>query len=166
MLRLAPVLLLFCIAPQLLRAQFLTPHAYSTLVPNLLYIELMGSGGMYSLNYEQLFASGEHIGAVSRFGFSAFPAGASRIDFRIPVMVSCIVGGENYYGEIGGGAAFGFDNHVMESGAAVIPVGIAGFRFHPTRLGGIFCRLAYTPSWVDGTWTHGAGFAVGVGLGR
>ncbi|RMG69418.1 MAG: hypothetical protein D6722_10340, partial [Bacteroidetes bacterium] len=53
-----------------LQAQFLTPYAYSSLCPDLIYLELGGPARLYSINYEQLMGAGDHIAGAARIGFS------------------------------------------------------------------------------------------------
>ena len=147
-------------------AQFLTPYAYSALCPDLIYIEVGGSGRYYALNYEQLLGAGDHVAGTARVGFSVFPEGDQVLAFHLPLTASLLLGAEQFWGEIGGGATIAFDNRVLETGARVLPAGLAGVRYHPTRHGRVFLRLAYTPLWESGRLRHGAGFAVGLGLER
>ncbi|MEM8887717.1 MAG: hypothetical protein AAGD28_07000 [Bacteroidota bacterium] len=145
-------------------AQFLTPQTYSALSTRLLYLEFMGNGGNYSLNYEQLIALSDHAAASTRFGVSAFPSGDQQMEFGIPVTVSGFFGGGNLYGEIGAGVNVEFNNRLLESGADITPTGILGLRFHPDYDGGILIRLSYTPFWRNNTLEHGIGFSIGFGL--
>ena len=157
-------ILLACILFPKVHAQFLTPQSYGAMSTKLLFLELRGNGGNFSLNYEQLIAMSEHAAASTRFGISAFPAGNQRFDFGIPVTVSGLFGGGNLFGEIGAGANVQFSNNLMEEGAEIIPTGILGFRFHPDYDGGILLRFGYTPFWTNETLKHGWGLSIGIGL--
>ncbi|MEL7531620.1 MAG: hypothetical protein AAFN10_09945 [Bacteroidota bacterium] len=162
-------LLLFCftlVFTAALNAQFLRPQAHSTLSPNIIFLEVLGNGGKLSLNYEQLFLQTDNIGASGRFGFAAFPEGEGVIDYGIPATLSFLAGAQNLYAEIGGGTRIAFDNNWLEDGFEIIPTGILGVRYHPDKNGGIFFKLAYTPSYQEEVIRHSAGFAIGIGLDR
>ena len=135
------------------------------MMEHVLYLEALGNAGKLSLNYEQLIAQGEFAGAVSRFGIGAFPIGNGSIDFGVPVTVSGLFGQGNIFGEIGGGIRVAFTEALMEEGAQIIPTGILGLRYHPTKAGGLMLRLAYTPFLLPGNqYQHHLGFAIGIGL--
>lgn len=157
-------LVLGMLAVTSVRAQFLTPQYHSHLASNVLFVELLGNGQNWSLNYEQLFAMGDYIGATARFGGSVFPAGNRILDFNVPVTVSGIFGKNNLYGELGAGANVNFDSNLLETGAEFMGTGILGIRYHPSHRGGIFLKLAYTPFYRDNTILHHGGFAIGFGF--
>lgn len=146
-------------------AQFLTPQSYGAMATKLLYLEVKGNGGKFSLNYEQLIAMSDHAAASTRFGISAFPAGDQGFDFGIPITVSGLFGGGNLFGEIGAGTSVLFTNRLMEEGAEITPTGILGVRFHPDYKGGLLLRFGYTPFLKDANIKHGWGFSIGLGLG-
>lgn len=146
-------------------AQFLTPQSYGSMSTKLLFLEIKGNGGKFSLNYEQLIAMSDHAAASTRFGISAFPAGNQRFDFGIPMTVSGLFGGGNLFGEIGAGTSILFSNNLMEEGAEITPTGILGIRYHPDYKGGLLLRFGYTPFLKNTQLQHGWGFSVGLGLG-
>jgi hypothetical protein len=152
--------------PGLLQAQFLTPQYHATLAPYVVYLEIGGNGDKFSLNYEQVIAQGDFLGATARFGLGAFPVGEQRVEMSVPVTTSVIIGGGSFLGELGGGARLGFSNQIMEEGVDIIPTGIAGIRYHPSRRGGMFLRLAYTPSYFQQTLQHWGGLGIGFGFNR
>jgi len=164
MKKLLSIILVILLYPSA-HAQFLTPQNYSAMSTKLLYLEIKGNGGNFSLNYEQLIAMSDHAAASTRFGVSAFPAGNDQIDFGIPITVSGFFGAGNLFGEIGAGTSVLFTNRLIEEGAEIIPTGILGLRYHPDYKGGLLLRMGYTPFWRNNELQHGWGFSVGLGLG-
>ncbi len=109
-------LLCFSFFSSSLSAQFLTPQHSASLAPNVIFLEVGGNGGKRSLNYEQLVAHGEYLGAAARFGFGAFP-GENRVrEYGIPITVSGIVGAGNH--------KRGLESKVLEGSFTI------GFRIH------------------------------------
>lgn len=149
-------------------AQFLTPHHSASLAPNTFFLELGGNAKKLSLNYEQLVAHGEYLGATARFGFGAFPGSQQKVEFALPVTVSMLAGAGNLFGELGGGTRVAFRSDLLKTGVQIIPTGILGLRYHPDRRGGVFLKLAYTPWFHSETQTlqHGTGLAMGFGFNR
>lgn len=148
-------------------SQFLTPQSSSWMCEHVLYLEVMGTGGTASLNYEQLIASGEFFAVTSRFGAGVWPEGAGTLQFGVPVTASFLAGNEKIWGELGGGVRVSFTQALMEEGAEIWPAGMAGIRYHPDSHGGLMLRLAYTPSLSPaGEYVHGAGLSIGIGLSR
>ncbi len=126
---------------------------------NAFYIELLGSAGTYSLNYERLFVLGPPISLRGRIGASFLGGG-----FSFPMLVQA---SHPLFGPVemewGGGAVllprfsdqqFGYEW-----------TGLAGFRYQDEL--GLVLRLVYTPFFRGGAeedrWIkHWGGFSVGV----
>ena len=67
---------------------------------NSIYVEGLGNGLYYSINYERLFLLGEYAGFATRIGFATFPGG-----IIIPLEISGILGKKHCF-EFGAGATF------------------------------------------------------------
>jgi hypothetical protein len=114
------------------------------MAPNAVYAELLGPGGVYSINYERVIASmvAPRIG-ISYLGGSS--AGASWSVVTVPLTVSFVglhsgvhgfeagVGGALYFAS---GAASVGGTSTNGSGTAGLVTALAGYRLHPVgRLG-------------------------------
>lgn len=141
-----------------------------------IFLEIGGSGGLGSLNYEHAFPrhvrihNGWDDDGVSKLQYSLrFGLGLSPIDKNngwvlvFPVMGNVKIGGQTkvHFFELGAGLA----PSVTTKGAVFIksPV-LIGYRYEPNRW---FLRVSYTPifAWlVDVQWQHWAGVSVGLKL--
>lgn len=134
--------IVFAAAPARLAAQA-TPE-------NAIYVELLGSGGLYSLNYERRIGT-----ARARVGFSnwtvddLFGAGKDRYTV-LPLTVSHVAGSGNHHLESGGGVTIGhtafsssFDGSRTSSGFVSL-TGLLGYRYQKPASGFIF-RAVLTP---------------------
>lgn len=131
---------------------------------NSLYFEILGNGGLYSINYDRLIT--ENLGG--RIGFSYLPS----IDIIfssvenlivIPVMVNYFAGEDSKL-ELGAGIIFvsvdnigffGFESG--EGGSAFAGTAVIGYRYQP-KDGGFVFRVGLTP------FFSGDGAAVSGGL--
>jgi len=123
---------------------------------NCIYVELLGIGGLYSVDYEYRFAES----LSGRIGFTRwsvpwglFVVGSFDV-VGFPVLVSYLVGSGGHYLEVGGGVLiysaklsgsdvfFGSPVNGETSGA-LGAVSIA-YRYQPSR-GGLLFRVALTP---------------------
>ena len=143
-------------------------EAYSR---NCIYLELLGTGLLYSVNYEHRFA--EHWSG--RVGFTAYSIPGILLaepevsmDFLgFPVLLNYLAGSNGHYFEIGAGVLVlnlslngrkiwsGMDVNgqlTTVSGAAAI-----GYRYQPTN-GGFLFRIGLTP------WFHHGGSKILGGL--
>lgn len=122
---------------------------------NLVYLELLGNGGLYSINYERMI--GNDLSA--RLGFSYFSVSASAGDstakaslVTAPVMLNYMLGGKNHKFETGAGAtviyvsasASGGGASMSGEGIGVVGTGTVGYRYSPAD-GGFVFRVGYTP---------------------
>lgn len=141
------------------------------------FIELGGSGGLGSLNYEQIFKRKirNHTGWDGDDGISpvrcSFRCGISTtpIDKNngwvviFPSMVNLIYGKGSHKAELGGG----FAPSITTKGAFFIksPL-LIGYRYQNSKKK-FFYRISYTPlfAWlVDYQWQHWAGVSIGYRL--
>jgi hypothetical protein len=111
------------------------------------YLELLGPGIFYSLNYDGRFAKMEN-----GFGFRVGLGGAGGNGggyLAVPAQLNYLLGNNGQYLELGAGATFltaGVD--VLddeESGSTVIGTATIGFRKQPFGKKGLTWRLAFTP---------------------
>jgi hypothetical protein len=145
---------------------------------NSLYLELGGSGAVYSLNYERFV----HRDVSLRAGFGYVSLKGAEINggtvtrdialLTIPVTASWVgMGSGNHRLELGGGAVFaditgetssdGADAFGSDSG--VVGTAILGYRY--VRPGGGFTlRAAFTPLFGEGGFQPWAGVAFGYTL--
>lgn len=140
---------------------------------NVLYIEGLGNGGLYSLNYERLFADVVSL----RVGFS-YAAGTSTLSgggstsssswtwLTVPVMVNYLgIGNDRHHLELGAGILF---LHVTGStsttsfaeGGAVGGTATLGYRLQP-REGGFVFRAGFTPIFGRGGILPWGGISLG-----
>lgn len=119
--------------------------------PNSLYLELLGNGGLYSVNYDRLFT--ENFGG--RIGFMYI----SSLDFIIvsaedfvlfPVLLNYFVGNRHKL-ELGAGVifvsvksvgAFGFKSN--SGGSNIVGTAVIGYRYQNPD-GGFLFRIGFTP---------------------
>jgi hypothetical protein len=134
--------------------------------PNSIYLELMGNGGLYSLNYDRLFT--ENIGA--RIGFMYFETedflfGTDIELFLIPITLNYLVGSENHKFELGIGPVIvfgsaGFFGYESVSGSGVGGTATIGYRYQPID-GGFLFRIGFTPYFGFGEFHPTGGLSVG-----
>jgi hypothetical protein len=122
---------------------------------NAIYIELLGLGFLYSINYERTFGD---FSARAGFGYWSLTASSSDSSanasfLAVPLTVSFIgVGSKRHMLELGAGATIyhlgGSSSswHFDSSGSTtqVVPVGAIGYRLQPPD-GGFFLRAGLNP---------------------
>ena len=134
--------------------------------PNSLYIEIFGSGGLYSINYDRLFT--ENFGA--RIGFMYFAADwfifFSDVEmFLIPTTLNYLVGTGKHKFELGAGPIFvfgsaGFFGSDPVSGSGVGWIGTIGYRYQQND-GGFMWRIGFTPALLAGEFHPSGGISLG-----
>lgn len=120
---------------------------------NAVYIEGLGNGGLYSLNYDHRFANDLSV----RAGFSAWWLGGTNEGFgfgliALPLTVNYLLGGNGEYLELGWGLVPGifgasltlFGQTSTASQPFIFGTGIIGYRYQPIKSGMIF-RIDFTP---------------------
>jgi hypothetical protein len=118
--------------------------------PNSIYLEFMGNGGLYSLNYDRLFT--EDFGA--RIGFMYFETEEfffwTDIElFLIPVTINYLPGSKNHKFELGIGPVIVFGSAGIfglesASGSGIGGTATIGYRYQPAD-GGFLFRIGFTP---------------------
>jgi hypothetical protein len=106
--------------------------------PNALYFELLGSGGLYSINYDRIVADRFAL----RIGFSAFEFCLFTCTSVVtaPVTASYLVGEGSHSLELG----IGLLGVSSDSDGTVVGTGVLGYRFQPLD-GGVVFRFTATP---------------------
>ena len=140
--------------------------AFSQSKPNSLYIEIFGSGGLYSLNYDRLFT--DNIGA--RIGFMYLAADwfgfFSDVEiFLIPTTLNYLVGTGKHKFELGAGPVFisgstGIFGSDQVSGSGVAWTGTIGYRYQKEN-GGFMWRVGFTPFFGNGEFQAWGGISLG-----
>ncbi|MBC3795113.1 hypothetical protein [Spirosoma utsteinense] len=113
---------------------------------NTLYFELLGSGGLYSLNYERVFTNFSKINYGFRVGGSFWNRERPNINSIVEGLI--ITGSKNHHLDLGMGLNIGsgpnsdFSNYVSQFHIYMVPR--LSYRFQrPT--GGSVVRLGLTP---------------------
>lgn len=130
-------------------------------------VELGGSGGLGSLNYEKTLSKKDNLTLVFRTGFSVAPVDKNNGNALIfPQMVHTIYGKTKHYADFGIGLAPSFTTKL--GGAFVrMPISL-GYRVMPEDKKYYF-RISYTPlvSFLfDWQWQQWAGFTFGFKLNQ
>ncbi len=160
------LLLLIILGSKTVKAQ---EFKTAPLVRNGVFLEILGNGFLYSLNYEHFFKDhfAWRVGAMY-FGGSGENDANETLNFNLlimPVMLNYVLGSGSHHIEIGAGPTLVYLSVEVD----VLP-GISGFAFGGTaRLGylyrppqgGLTFRLAYTPILSD-IFTHSVGLGVGL----
>lgn len=143
---------------------------------NLVYLELLGNGGLYSINYERMLSND----LSARLGFSYFSISASGTSsdgsqasakaslVTVPALFNYMVGGKNHKFEMGAGATLIYVSASASGGAAsasgqgvgVAGTGVAGYRYSPAD-GGFVFRVGYTPLFGKGGYQSWGGMSFG-----
>ena len=117
--------------------------------PNAVYVELLGNGGIYSLNYDRLLTS-KVAARVGFMGLAAADETGSAGVVAAPVMVSYLFGEGNSHFETGVGVMLaaggvvnveGFEN---ESFSGAVGTATLGYRYQ-RHGGGFVFRAGLTP---------------------
>ena len=137
---------------------------------NSVYIELLGNGGLYSLNYDRKITNN----VSARVGLMAF-GGESTDGDRIglslvPLMANYLVGKHNHRLELGGGPVVAYAaGNIKEHGIGEFSdfglVGTAtfGYRYQPLQ-GGFNFRLGFTPLFSASSVAPSFGVSFGYGF--
>jgi hypothetical protein len=139
---------------------------------NLVYLELLGNGGVYSINYERMLTDD----LSARLGFSylsvstsAGSASAKANLVTAPALLNYTVGGRNHRAEVGAGATLVYVSASSEGGSgvgasgegvAVLGTGVVGYRYAPAD-GGFVFRAGFTPLFGKGGFLPWGGMSFG-----
>ncbi len=132
---------------------------------NTFYVELLGNGLVYSVNYER-FVGNDVAFRLGAGYISANDSGFYGSLFALPVTASYLgVRSGNHALELGGGAVVasysGGKVKVIDSDTGVAGTAIVGYRYAPTS-GGFTFRVAFTPVFGAGGFLPWGGAAVGM----
>lgn len=133
---------------------------------NAVYVELLGSAGLYSVNYDRLLS--DHVSArvgVMFVGGVDIENGDKAGVLLAPVVASYLVGGGSNQLEAGLGfglasAAIDDDELGEAAGAGFYGTGVVGFRHQP-RDGGFVFRVGLTPLFTADTFVPWFGASFG-----
>ncbi|CAN5598023.1 hypothetical protein BH23BAC1_BH23BAC1_19560 [soil metagenome] len=120
---------------------------------NNAYLELLGNGGLYSINYERIVVQNFAL----RLGFGAWKSiglfGAGDKSFvTVPILGNFLFGKKNSKFEVGAGFLFGrekeystsFNPNSNKSSSIFNLTGVIGYRYQPSTAGLMF-RVGLTP---------------------
>lgn len=139
---------------------------------NSVFVEGLGNGLAYSVNYERIFESpdlGLRVGASYMSVGASGDGGSSKVSwFSLPVVGSLYVGSENHKLQLGLGVTFVYVTSAVQSGSLVgsssglvpMPTAVVGYRYIPAK-GGFAFSVGFTPLYVTG---RGGGFLPWGGL--
>ena len=141
-IRIGLVLLAVALLPTTTVAQSSREHR------NAVYLELLGSGGLYSFNYEREVADN----LLARVGFGSWTSTSFWSDVEtsfttVPVTLAAVLGRGHHRLELGGGVTFGHrdrDEFAGESDGFVSLTGLVGYRYDKAGRGFLF-RAGATP---------------------
>jgi len=121
--------------------------------PNTIYVEFLGNGVLYSLNYDRLitsFGQLHHVGA--RVGVSLMPVDTLGTQYPLlfPIMANYLIGPKQHKLEVGAGItpSIWFDDEWELEGRVAFAASV-GYRYH--RFDNDFdFRVAFTPLFFEG----------------
>jgi hypothetical protein len=113
---------------------------------NALYLELLGNGGLFSLNYEREVADG----MLARAGFgtwssTSFWSEGKTTVTTVPLTIAFVRGRGDHRLELGGGMTFGRTRETFAGSSAFVSLtGLVGYRYEQPGRGYLF-RAGATP---------------------
>ena len=129
-----------------------------------LYLELGGSAGLGSVNFERTFVQGERGALAWRVGLSGFYGDASTgFSFIVPLVLYYYHGEGPHKVEIGLGQGVTLG---LKGGIFFQTIPILGYRWQPEDRK-LFLRFTYTPLvsyLIDFQWRHWFGISIGTRL--
>lgn len=128
---------------------------------NVIFAEALGSGLLYSVNYERLIEAwlGGHVGlragaSYFTYGVSSYGRSGNLVLVSFPIVASYYYGWRSHYAQLGLGATILYTGVATDSegtkfenersGAGIAAAGVIGYRFMP-RDGGITFGVGFTP---------------------
>lgn len=126
---------------------------------NLVYLELLGSGLLYSVNYERMLS--DDLSVRAGFSYWSMSLSASNASDRasakvevvtVPLLFNYFVGGRDHKLELGAGAvamyasasASSGSSRISGEGVGIAGAGVVGYRYSPAD-GGFVFRAGFTP---------------------
>ena len=137
---------------------------------NSVYIELLGNGGLYSLNYDRKIT--DNVSArVGLMAFGGESIEGDRIGLSlVPLMANYLVGQGNHRLELGGGPVVAYAaGNIKEDGIGefsdfgMIGTATFGYRYQPLQ-GGFNFRLGFTPLFSSSDVAPSFGVSFGYGF--
>ena len=154
-LRIVSILLIAlgcCMPVQNAQAQETTQSNSGDFARNSIFVELLGNGGLYTLNYDHKFF--DHVSARIGAEYISLTGSDTNVEdrvsiFLLPVMINYLVGNGNSRLELGAGAILGgvdanVDNETVNGIGGGSFTGTIGYRLQP-RDGGFLFRIGFTP---------------------
>ncbi len=129
---------------------------------NTVFFELIGNGGIYSINYDRLMSNSTSV----RLGFSYVPSSNGIYSITFPIMLNDLEGQNNSKLELGVGAMF---FHVSQwwfpfldanVSSGIFICGTIGYRYQKKE-GGSFFRIGFTPYYGYGFFFPCIGISIG-----
>ena len=120
---------------------------------NQVFVELLGSGGVYSVNYERLVFHKKNNYFTARIGFSYVGALGSELIYTVPVMVNYLHAiNKHLFVEAGVGILAGDEKLYNGIKQPISPKYLAiatavGVRYYATKR--FFCKLDATPFFLS-----------------
>lgn len=170
------------LAPALARAQapafsaYEAPDVGSRAARNTLYLEVLGSAALYSINYERFLSDDVSFrlgGSMISLTASDTVSSTSVTMLTVPITLSYLgMSQGNHAFEVGGGATIvSLSAKATDSGSVsafgsasgVAGTAIVGYRYAP-RAGGLNFRAAFTPLFGSGGFVPWFGLAIGYGF--
>jgi hypothetical protein len=144
-------LILIAISSNFILAQDTSASAPSP--RNIAFLELGGSGGLYSINYERVLISKNKFSLNGRIGLAENFFGLSYEEFFVPLAVVTILGKRKLKWELGGGSVLFFNLHTytlqeQKDGNFVDPFAVLGNIIAGGRLSlkrNWLTRISFTP---------------------
>lgn len=133
-----------------------SPAAERDMARNGMYLEVLGSGLLYSLNYDRRFSDS----FTARIGYGGIGrAGA------VPLTANYLAGRGNHRLELGIGPVFVFapddlEDEFSDVSGSLSGTAILGYRYQPIAGGWLF-RAALTPLFSEGGFLPWVGLSVG-----
>ncbi len=126
-----------------------------------IYLEVLGSGGLGSINYEWIFKEKGITRWALRPSISYAPVDVNNGSvFIFPLMVHAIIGKNGHYGDVG----FGQSPSITTRGSFFLRTPLSfGYRLEPEGKR-LFYRVSYTPivsNIFEFQWQHWGGASIG-----
>jgi len=150
----------------------LTPPSEERTANNSIFLELLGNGGLYSVNYERIFGD-SNFSLRAGFSYFSLSAGDSSTSLiTIPLLVNYYIGGLDHKLQLGAGALGAYvsasttstgTGYLSGSGVGVAGTAVVGYRYIPHD-GGFNFGVGFTPIVGAGGFAPFGGISFGGGF--
>ena len=116
---------------------------------NTVYVELLGSGGIYSVNFDRILIPSDTFNVAGRIGLTYLPVIEEFNDhptIGFPFEISFLFGEKNGKLELGIGATYFYAFEELKNSSYTIFVPRIGYRLQKDQ-GGLFIKTGFTP-WI------------------